>query len=62
MICLYKNIFFFSRLNRVLNFGYLNAKFQPVGSHMWAVTVITKIMNIVRNVIMMVIVRMIING
>ena len=29
---------------------------------MWAVTVITKIMNIVRNVIMMVIVRMVING
>ena len=29
---------------------------------MWVVTVITKIMNIVRNVIMMVIVRMIING
>ena len=29
---------------------------------MRAVTVITKIMNIVRNVIMMVIVRMIING
>ena len=36
--------------------------FLPVGSYMWAVTVITKIMNIVRNVIMMVIVRMIING
>ena len=36
--------------------------FLPVGSYMWAVTVITKIMNIVRNVIMMVIVRMIIKA
>ena len=30
---LYKNLFFFARLNRFLHFGYLNAKFQPGGSY-----------------------------
>ena len=29
---LYKNLFFFSKLNRFLDFGYLNDKSQPVSS------------------------------
>ena len=38
-IFLYKNLFFFVRLNRFLYFWYLNAKFQPVGSYMRVFTV-----------------------
>ena len=32
VIFLYKNVFFFSRLNSFLYFGVLNAKFKPVSS------------------------------